>query len=386
MNAHKGVHRLIGVSQLGIGMTVVADILLVYGLSLFLLQLQRYPHIWLNILAWAILIVAAVIAQIALWHLGDRLPQWSITAWLATLTAVGALDMWAVWGVGGYGVYPTAALTCGAGLLIAATVCGAREIIYPALVLGIALGVTLLAESRNNVLSIAPDIAVVAIAVCPPVLGVLIVWKFRMLIQRELDLAQAQSTTSIGPLTVGMLASDELVRLDLAAERLLQMVATGKHPLPLSPHHASVAAALATQLRLHLIEGRRETWLYHAITESAFLGPAVKLNDPHGLAGLLDAAQRDGLLSAIWLLINDTPTQDQAVRVDVGTDLNQTDLRSLTNFTVNITTTGVPRRKVDRSTWQAVGKVGLYSEPARGTNFAVAIECTVSDPAAHKVH
>jgi hypothetical protein len=61
-----------------------------------------------------------------------------------------------------------------------------------------------------------------------------------------------------------MLASEELARLDLAAEELLESVATGRNEtsLPFYPRRRRRQHPLATanELRLHLIEGRRETW------------------------------------------------------------------------------------------------------------------------------
>src|SRR5690606_36005279 len=94
-----------------------------------------------------------------------------------------------------------------------------------------------------------------------------------------------------------------------AAERLLDAIATKKTPLPLAPKTASTAASLATELRLHLIEGRRETWLYHAVSESELLGRSVTLIDKSALAGLLGPDQRDGLLSAAWMLVSDARKQ-----------------------------------------------------------------------------
>ena len=137
-------------------------------------------------------------------------------------------------------------------------------------------------------------------------IGVVIVDSYRRMVQIELDRVLVQSTVSAPRFAVGMLASEELARLDLAAETLLDAIATKKTSLPLSPRSASVAASLATELRLHLIEGRRETWLYHAVSESEMLGKTVTLIDKSSLAGLLDAAQRDGLLASAWLLVSDT--------------------------------------------------------------------------------
>ena len=123
------------------------------------------------------------------------------------------------------------------------------------------------------------------IAVAAGFIGVVIVEAFRRLVQVELDRVLVQSTVSAPRFAVGMLASEELARLDFAAEELLDSIATGTTPLPLTPKTASVAASLATELRLHLIEGRRETWLYHAVSESEMLGRSVTLIDKSSLAG-----------------------------------------------------------------------------------------------------
>jgi hypothetical protein len=155
--------------------------------------------------------------------------------------------------------------------------------------------------------------------------------------------------------------------------------------LPLRPKTASVAASLATELRLHLIEGRRETWLYHAITESELLGRSVTLTDKSSLAGLLDANQRDGLLAAVWLLVNDhaKKTAVRTVQVDVGPIAASTPAvpsRKL-RVPIVITTTGVPRNRVDPSTWNAIRRVGRYSDSSQNASLRVEIECFVDNPA-----
>ncbi len=165
---------------------------------------------------------------------------------------------------------------------------------------------------------IAPQLTAIAFAVLPAVIGVVIVEAFRRMVQVELDRVLTQSTVSAPRFAVGMLASEELARLDLAAEELLDSIATKKTPLPLAPKMASVAASLATELRLHLIEGRRETWLYHAVSESELLGKSVTLVDKSSLAGLLDPSQRDGLLSTAWLLVSDTTKANPATTVNAA--------------------------------------------------------------------
>jgi hypothetical protein len=181
-----------------------------------------------------------------------------------------------------------------------------------------------------------------------------------------------------------MLASEELARLDLAAEELLESVATGRTRLPLDPKTASVAASLATELRLHLIEGRRETWLYHAVTESEMLGKAVTLTDGGSLAGLLDPTQRDGLLSAAWLLVSDVKqTPGRTVQLTLGPMAPSTEQRPDNKLLVPIviTTTEVPRNRVDPATWESIRRVGRYSDSTQNSSLRVDIECFVDNPA-----
>jgi hypothetical protein len=198
---------------------------------------------------------------------------------------------------------------------------------------------------------------------------------------------QVQSTVSSPRFAVGMMASEELARLDLAAERLLDGVATGRTPLPLDENTASEAASIATELRLHLIQGRRETWLYHAVTESALLGPAVTVSDADGLAGLLTRDQRDGLLTAIWLLISDPVRlgQNQPRELQVTLERrardNSMDPSAGIHIPITISATGVPRNGVDPAAWQAIRKVGRYVETFSGTTLRIDIESVVDNPA-----
>ncbi|HEX7834840.1 MAG TPA: hypothetical protein VF479_05160, partial [Pseudolysinimonas sp.] len=219
----------------------------------------------------------------------------------------------------------------------------------------------------------------------PAVIGVVIVEAFRRMVQVELDRVLTQSTVSAPRFAIGMLASEELARLDLAAEELLDSISTKKTPLPLAPKMASVAASLATELRLHLIEGRRETWLYHAVSESELLGKSVTLVDKSSLAGLLDPSQRDGLLSTAWLLVSDTTKANPAttVNVQIGPvapgEAGGTDHKLA--IPITITTTGVPRNRVDPTIWDAVGRVGRYSDSTQDSSLRVDIECLVDNPA-----
>jgi hypothetical protein len=182
-----------------------------------------------------------------------------------------------------------------------------------------------------------------------------------------------------------MLASEELARLDLAAEDLLESVATERTKLPLDPKTASVAASLATELRLHLIEGRRETWLYHAVSESEMLGKAVTLSDKGSLAGLLDPNQRDGLLSAVWLMMSDNRKQQASRTLALTLGPVTTPAERLANNQIKvpivITTTDVQRNRVDPAIWASISRVGRYSDSTERSSLRVDIECVVDNPA-----
>jgi hypothetical protein len=233
--------------------------------------------------------------------------------------------------------------------------------------------------------NIAQQVTTLAFAVLPAVIGVVIVRGFRRLVQVELDRVLVQSTVSAPRFAVGMLASEELARLDLAAEELLESVATGRTALPLQPAIASKAAQLATELRLHLIEGRRETWLFHAVTESDLLGKTVTLTDKGSLAGLLDPQQRDGLLQAAWLLVSDqgkrgAPRTVQ-LSIEPGTEFVPAEHGRKIGIHIALTSTGVPRNRVDPATWDAIRKVGQYSDSTQNSSLRVDIRALVDNPA-----
>jgi len=258
-----------------------------------------------------------------------------------------------------------------------------REIVAATLVLGAVIAAGSLTAARDNPQVLVPAILTISLCVFPPLLGVSIVRGFRRMVQRELDLVLVQSTISQPSSAVGMLASEELARIDLDAETLLDDVATGRTALPLSPAKSAAAATLATQLRLHLIEGRRETWLHHALTESEFLGPAVNLDDPAGLAGELSPTQRDALLLAIWLLISDTDGAEPTVSLVFG-PLGRTgghSIGEMLRFPIKMIIEGVPRRRVDPETWQAIRVVGPHIDSVRSGQLHVDIECSIDNPA-----
>jgi hypothetical protein len=379
-------HRAsLGTAFIGVGAALICGIRAIYGFSWFVAYWPSYSNPLPALAAWILLIIVLAAAFITASVVGDRLPDWMFALFLGLLAAVIALDVVAIWDLHDIGRYATASLTAAMALLLVITLRRPVEIVVCVTVVGLGLLVLMILNTSLTAENASSQITSLAFAVLPVVIGIVIVRGFRSMVQVELDRVMVQSTVSAPRFAVGMMASEELARLDLAAEELLDSVANGEIALPLPPATASVAASLATELRLHLIEGRRETWLYHAITESELLGRSVTLTDRGSLAGLLDANQRDGLLAAVWLLVNDhaKKTTVRTVQVVVG-PIVATGIAPVGHklrVPVAITTTGVPRNRVDPSTWDAIRRVGRYSDSSQNASLRVDIECFVDNPA-----
>jgi hypothetical protein len=380
----------IGLGYLGAGSAVVCAIAMGYGLVRFALDYGSMPSPGITAAAWILLVALLVASVVVVRALRDRMPGPLMAVFVTGLGIVVALDLVAVWPLGDAMQHATAGVAAGAALLTTVTFRPAREVLAVDAALGAVLLAVFLFADPVRPGDLAPEISAIARAVVPAAFGVAVVRGFRRVTEMELDRVLVQSTVSAPRYAVGMLASEELARLDLAAEQLLDGVATGREPLPLSPAAASTAASLATELRLHLIEGRRETWLHHAVTESEFLGPDVTLSDPNALAGLLDRRQRDGLLSAVWLLLTSTERRNGAPGVSVQLTLGPQRGRPAGDqpvplrrviVPIAITTTGIPRNRLDPSTWDAIDKVGAHTESTRGASLLITIDCVVDNPA-----
>ncbi len=109
----------------------------------------------------------------------------------------------------------------------------------------------------------------------------------------------------------------------------------------------------------------------------------MTVHDLAGLAGLHVPAQRDALLLAIWLLISDTSRPTTMVSLALGpiSPTHGVNPPHTVKFLIELTTTGVPRRKVDPETWQATRIVGPHVDSVREGRVRVDIECSVDNPA-----
>ncbi|MBG6107604.1 hypothetical protein [Frigoribacterium sp. CG_9.8] len=372
----------LGTGWLGLGAGLLAAVQAVYGIVMFVSHAGEYPNLLPAALAWVVYALALTGVATTIATRGEQMPNWLFGVFLLGLSGTVAFDLIAVWPLHDVGRYVTSAASVGFGLLAALTLRRSRELLAVAFTLGTTLLVAILLSMRLTAENIPAQLLLIATAVMPVVFGSYVLRQFRRIVQLELDRVLVQSTVSAPRFAVGMLASEELARLDLAAEELLESVATGRLTLPLSPETASTAASLATELRLHLIEGRRETWLYHAITESEQLGRSVTLADRGSLAGLLDPQQRDGLLAAVWLLVSDQSKSSPTAQLTIGPVTAVSEAGS-NNITVPliITTTAVPRSRVDPATWEAIGKVGRFLDSTQDSSLRVEIECIVTNPA-----
>ncbi|WP_307807091.1 hypothetical protein [Naasia sp. SYSU D00057] len=373
----------LGTGFLGIGAMAVCVIISTYDLVRFTLQWDTYPIPAAAAVAWLLYAALLVAVGVVIRRNDDRLPDRMFLGFLGGLAVVIVLDVVSAWSLGNVAGNATASISAGVGLLAVAGVRPTRQILAAAAVVG---GILVAADVLDGVVDpddLAPGIAMLARAVAPAVLGALILRTFRRMVTLELDRVLVQSTVSAPRFAVGMLASEELARLDLAAEQLLEGVASGRTPLPLTPKLAQTAASLATELRLHLIEGRRETWLYHAVSESELLGPAVTLSDPASLAGLLDPRQRDGLLSTIWLLVADRAPREAGVRkarITLGPVQPLEGALRRMCVPILIETSGVARGRVDPAAWDAIRKVGRHTDSVRDGSLRLEIECLVDSP------
>lgn len=379
----------LGRARLDLGFNIASVALIAFLFAIMVITAPNYPDLAFSLAAWGVLLVTLVTALVLRFRLPDLLPNWLFAVALVLWAVVVALDVLGTATAAAW-IPLTAAAAVGPALLLCVPVRPARDIVIATAVLGVVLAAVLLFRSMGHLQMLGPSVATVAIAIAPPLVGMQVVRSLSTLVQLELDLVQVQSTVSSPGYAVGMMASEELARLDLAAERLLDGVATGRTALPLDEATADTAASIATELRLHLIQGRKETWLYHAVTESALLGPTVTLTDPDGLAAGLTRDQRDGLLTAVWLLISDPVRSGAGQARTLSLDIERaagpqmaagSAVATGATMAIVITTTGVPRNGVDPAAWQAIRKVGRHAESYSDSALRIEIT-TVSDTTA----
>ena len=107
------------------------------------------------------------------------------------------------------------------------------------------------------------------------------------------------------------------------------------------------------------------------------------MSDPGTLAGLLDGVQRDSLLAALWLLAADpagaSPTR--TVTVALGPlDPHRAAGGGRLVIPVRIEVAGLRRNRVDPGVWEALDRVGRYSDSTASGTVVIELDCSVDNP------
>lgn len=371
-DSHGGRRLATGIT-IGAGLIILAHLALAFSFAPY--YLKGWPGPWAAWIALAMVVAVGAVSR-AFWR---SLPDWLYVALLGGLIAPVWLDVVATAELLQYGVTPTAGAAAGAVLMPVAAIRGTRVPLAAAGAIGVVLAIATLAQIDSAGASVVAGLSVAASAVFPVILVTLAVSGFRRLVGRELDLSLVQSTVGTPHSAVGMRASEELAQLDFDAETLLDDVGSGRIAIPLPAEAAERAGSLAARLRVRLIEGRTDTWLRHAVTESAYLSDRVTVDDPSGAAGLLSKSQRDGLLLALWLLVGERP-KSAASPFSVLVVFRQSVIGTAAGtprLKISIDVKGVARRRVDPATWEALGSVGTYEVIVGAEGFRIDIDCDV---------
>jgi hypothetical protein len=375
----------LGYGYLGIGAAALGIALFLRGLAAFVLQHAAAPLPVGGIIAWVLIAAAIVRSCLFARAFRGRLPLPAFAAVLVLLAVALTLDVCELRGSAQPLLQATTVLGVGATLLCIVGFRPARQLLTANAGFAAVLLCLFIAGMDDQGYSPGPAVKFLAIALLPPLIGALLVRGFGRLVQVELDRSLVESTLLAPRFAFGMRASDELARLDLDAEEILDGVASGALSLPLEPGIAASSSSIATELRLLLVAGRHDTWLHHAIDESEILGPLVTLSDPQGLAGYLEPSEREGLLSAIWLLVADSRRVQPTLQILIGPPNvdEAAEPPDRIGFPIALTVEGVPRRKIDPAVWPALDRVGHLTESvSRGRLTIVTTVRTVAQQVA----
>jgi hypothetical protein len=237
--------------------TLVVAVYALIGVVRSLTSVNDNPVPWLSLAAWGLWSAAFVALTLPRVTGAERLSRGSFIAVCAALVAVVCLDLWAVT-VGDGARDATAALSAAALVLVIATLRPARDAVVSTLVLGGAFGATFIVTGERSALTAQgiPELLVtLTLVIAPGLVGVWLVSGITRIVRREDDRALALlAAAESGPSSDAILA-----RLDREAETLLDAVALGATPLPLSSAVAAEASSLATELRFHLLAARSGT-------------------------------------------------------------------------------------------------------------------------------
>jgi len=376
-------HAGLGMRRIWAGSIGLTAIQMCFDIGQTMHQWGEYRQPMLMIAAWVILLVSDLAVIVVTRGLGDHLPNWLYWLFVSALGIVCALDLTATWGFSDVGFSLTAAVSAAVSLILAAPTRSAVQVVIPAAAFTVGTGIIL-----GLVGSMRPDVlhnAVFTLAqmLFPVVIAVAVVAALRAFAVREIDRVLTESAVAAPRLSVGMEASEQLARLDLAAESLLAAVADGRLKVPLTPDVAKRAGALATELRAHLLVSRSKTWLGLAIEESQSLRNSVDVDDPDRVAGLLGTTQRGELLASIWLIAESTTRSRAAgtpIRVEFGDLSGPAGAETIRTLPIRLTISHSTRTTIDSAVWERLARVGPYQEAVESDGIRIDIQCQVTVP------
>ncbi|SMH28535.1 hypothetical protein SAMN06295885_0193 [Rathayibacter oskolensis] len=195
----------------------------------------------------------------------------------------------------------------------------------------------------NNILT-----ALAPLAVCAVILSTL-----DDHVHRKLDRTLIDSMIDAPATGPGSLAASELSRVDARVEELLEEVTRHPGSAPLDPALGERGRILGDELRGVLALSRDRTWLRIAVEESSHLSDAVSIDDPAGLAGVLDASARGRLLSLLWLLT--APAAVVRPEIELGFAPGPPGPAAVG---ITVTARGARPRDLDQAIWGILGELG----------------------------
>jgi|GEM_PF-6924710 len=226
---------------------------------------------------------------------------------------------------------------------------------------------------------ILPSVAIVVVAAGP---GLAFAWcldAVQRLVRDDAERARLRTMARSPADGLGARAGEQLVSLDLRAEKLLEEVGSGQRPLPLGAADAALAGRLADELRRRLTEERSGTWLRHALEESRRLRRSVIVSDPDGLAARLSEPQREALLTTTWLLLGDSARTAQRLRIAFQGAPDAADL-GVDELRVSFTSSGIPFARVDGSVWDVLSTLGAVESRRAGSSFRATVRAATGNP------
>lgn len=377
-------HAAIGTRRLWSGTAIILAFQIVLDFGGTIQRLGDYRDPLPVLTGWAVLVVADVAIVVVTRVLGEHLPDWLFALWCTALLLVIALDLSAAWGMPNPADSLTVGLSASLSLVLAVVTRSTVQILLASGAITIATGVAWGFMGGYDPSVIHETVYTLCLMSFPVVVATLITNSFRRLMRRETEEILSHSAIAAPRLTVGIEASEQLARLDLAAESLLGAVADGRMRLPLSEEVAKRAGSLATELRLHLLASRSKTWLALAIDESTLLSVNVRVEDPAASAGLLNTRQRAALLSALWLLHDEHGasgrTRAEQILITFGEPTRTLDADHFEAVAIRVEVPRSTRMMIDPGVWEHFARVGRYREAIDGLGMRIDIHCLVPSP------